>query len=112
MQYQGFESIEYLRQAALANTREKFGYVFSKASEGLFIDRMDQKEEIAARFRNENTFRHVVGVHLVKAASNASTNSHCLFMRFRGERNHAFSLQLHVSPSEIPPQIPVKAHFF
>ena len=33
-----------LRQAALANTMESFGYVFRKALEGLFIDRMDQNE--------------------------------------------------------------------
>src|SRR5660397_14865 len=31
-----------LRQAAMANTMENFGYVFHKALEGLFIDRMDQ----------------------------------------------------------------------
>lgn len=58
---------ESLRQAAMANTMENFGYVFSKALEGLFIDRMDQNEEIAARFMNENTFRHAVSEHLVKA---------------------------------------------
>jgi type I restriction enzyme, R subunit len=37
------------RQAALANTLENFGYVFRKALEGLFFDRMDQNEEIAAK---------------------------------------------------------------
>jgi type I restriction enzyme R subunit len=35
-----------LRQAAMANTMENFGYVFLKALEGLFIDRMEQNEEI------------------------------------------------------------------
>jgi len=42
-----------LRQAAIANTMENFGYVFRKALEGLFIDRMEQNEEITAKFLNE-----------------------------------------------------------
>lgn len=55
-----------LRQAALANTMENFGYVFRKALEGLFIDRMEQNEEITAKFMNEDQFRDVVGQHLLK----------------------------------------------
>jgi len=55
-----------LRQAALANTMENFGYVFRKALEGLFIDRMDQNEEIAAKFMNEDQFREAVSQHLLK----------------------------------------------
>lgn len=55
-----------LRQAALANTMENFGYVFHKALEGLFIDRMDQNEEIAAKFMNEAQFREAVSQHLLK----------------------------------------------
>ncbi len=54
-----------LRQAALANTMENFGYVFFKALEGLFIDRMDQNEEIAAKFMNEKDFREAVARHLL-----------------------------------------------
>jgi type I restriction enzyme, R subunit len=50
-----------LRQAALANTEENFGYVFLKALEGLFIDRMDQNEEITAKFMNEPEFKKTVG---------------------------------------------------
>lgn len=49
-----------LRQAALANTLENFGYVFRKELEGLLIDRMEQNEEIAARFMNDAEFREVV----------------------------------------------------
>ncbi len=45
-----------LRQAAKANTMENFGYAFLKALEGLFIDRMEQNEEIPARFMNESLF--------------------------------------------------------
>jgi len=54
-----------LRQSALANTKENFGYVFLKALEGIFIDRMEQNEEITAKFMNENDFRKVVGNHLL-----------------------------------------------
>ena len=55
-----------LRQAAMANTMENFGYVFQKALEGLFIDRMEQNEEITAKYLNEKEFREVVGQKLLK----------------------------------------------
>ena len=55
-----------IRQAALANTMENFGFVFQKALEGLFIDRMDQNEEITAKFMNENQFKEAVSQHLMK----------------------------------------------
>ena len=55
-----------LRQAAIANTMENFGYVFLKALEGLFIDRMEQNEEITAKFMNEDQFREAVSQHLLK----------------------------------------------
>ena len=55
-----------LRQAALVNTMENFGYVFRKALEGIFIDRMDQNEEITAKFMNEDGFREVVSSQLLQ----------------------------------------------
>jgi type I restriction enzyme R subunit len=55
-----------LKQAALANTMENFGYVFRKALEGLFIDRMDQNEEITAKFMNDKEFQDTVRQHLLK----------------------------------------------
>jgi len=55
-----------LRQAAKANNMENFGYVFKKALEGLFIDRMEQNEELAAKFMNEKEFKDVVGKYLLK----------------------------------------------
>jgi len=55
-----------LRQAAVANTMENFGYVFQKALEGLFIDRMEQNEEITAKFMNEDQFRQLVTRHLLR----------------------------------------------
>jgi type I restriction enzyme R subunit len=55
-----------LRQAAIANTMENFGYVFRKALEGLFIDRMEQNEEITAKFLNEKDFQNAVTKHLLE----------------------------------------------
>jgi type I restriction enzyme, R subunit len=55
-----------LRQAAMANTMENFGYVFQKALEGLFIDRMELNEEITAKYLNEKEFREVVGQKLLQ----------------------------------------------
>jgi type I restriction enzyme R subunit len=57
---------EGIRQAAMANTMENFGYVFLKALEGLFIDRMEQNEDITARFINDKDFQDVVGKHLLR----------------------------------------------
>jgi len=55
-----------LQQVALANTMENFGYVFLKSLEGLFIDRMDQNEEITAKFLNEEEFQSAVGKNLLR----------------------------------------------
>ena len=49
-----------LKQAALANTMENFKFVFDKALEGLFIDRMEQNEDIFARYMNDKDFQQVV----------------------------------------------------
>ena len=56
----------HLREAALANTLENFGYAFRKQLEGLFISRMDQNEEITAKFMNEKEFQDLVGRYLMK----------------------------------------------
>jgi type I restriction enzyme, R subunit len=55
-----------LREAAVANTMENFGYVFRKALENLFIDRMGQNEEITAKFMNEADFKEAVSSHLMQ----------------------------------------------
>ncbi|OGL45328.1 MAG: restriction endonuclease subunit R [Candidatus Schekmanbacteria bacterium RBG_13_48_7] len=54
-----------LQQAALANTMENFGYVLFKALEGLFIDRMEQNENITAKYLNEKDFKKIVDQHLL-----------------------------------------------
>ena len=61
---------EELRQAATANTLDNFRYVFVKALEGLFIDRMEQNEEIFAKYMNDGDFRKVVSEYLLKQVYN------------------------------------------
>ena len=58
----------------MANTMENFGYVFCKALEGLFIDRMEQNEEITARYMNEERFREAVSQHLLEEVYNHIRN--------------------------------------
>jgi len=67
-----------LRQAAIANTMENFGYVFRKALEGLFIDRMEQNEEITAKFMNEKDFQNAVTKHLLEQ----------VYSQIRDEKTH------------------------
>jgi type I restriction enzyme, R subunit len=50
----------HIQQAAIANSRENFKYVFDKAVEGKFIDRMDQNPEIFARYMNDPAFANVI----------------------------------------------------
>jgi type I restriction enzyme, R subunit len=45
---------------------ENFSYVFLKALEGQFIDRMDQNEEITAQYLNNKDFQTAVGQNLLK----------------------------------------------
>ena len=58
-------SSDELRQAALANTLENFSFVFEKALKGIFFERMEQNETIAAKFMNESSFREAVSAHLL-----------------------------------------------
>ena len=57
---------EKIREAALANTEENFSYVLLKLLDELFIGRMEQNEEIAAKYFNEAKFRKLIGKYLVK----------------------------------------------
>ena len=59
-----------LREAARANTLDNFEYIFSKALVDLFIDRMEQNEEITARFMSEPEFQDAVKNHLLKQVYN------------------------------------------
>jgi len=47
-----------LRQAAQVNSSDKFSLLFNRLLESLFIERMDQNEEIFARFMNDTAFQN------------------------------------------------------
>ncbi|MBC2710995.1 MAG: DEAD/DEAH box helicase family protein [Desulfosarcina sp.] len=49
-----------LQQAAAVNPEDKFELVFKSLIENLFVERMDQNEEIFIRFMNDPTFQKVV----------------------------------------------------
>lgn len=49
-----------LRQAAAVNPEEKFRLVFKNLLENLFIERIDQNEDIFARFMNDEKFQREV----------------------------------------------------
>ena len=48
---------EGLRQAAEANPEDKFELVFRNLLEQIFVERMDQNEEIFVRYMNDQSFR-------------------------------------------------------
>jgi len=49
-----------LKQVAAVNPGDKFELVFKNLLEALFVERMDQNEEIFARFMNDKSFQKVV----------------------------------------------------
>jgi type I restriction enzyme R subunit len=51
---------EMLKQAAAVNPGDKFELVFKNLLESLFVERMDQNEEIFVRFMNDAAFQKVV----------------------------------------------------
>ena len=57
-----------LRQAAAVNPGDKFELVFKNLLEALFVERMDQNEEIFARFMNDKSFQKVVTAWLASEA--------------------------------------------
>ena len=56
---------EGLRQAAQANPEDKFALVFQRVLESLFVDRMEQNEDIFARFMNDAGFQQTVASWLI-----------------------------------------------
>jgi type I restriction enzyme R subunit len=56
---------EGLQQAARANPEDKFALVFGRVLESLFVERMEQNEDIFARFINDPSFQTVVASWLV-----------------------------------------------
>jgi hypothetical protein len=68
-------SDEGLQQAAAVNPGDKFELVFKNLLETLFVERMDQNEEIFAKFMNDPAFQKVVTSWLAAEA----------YKRLRGE---------------------------
>jgi type I restriction enzyme R subunit len=59
---------EGLRQAAAVNPEDKFELVFRGLLERLFVERMDQNEEIFVRYMNDVPFRDVVSAWMASEA--------------------------------------------
>ena len=57
-----------LRQAAAVNPEDKFELVFRNLLERIFVERMDQNEEIFVRYMNDQPFRQVVSEWLASQA--------------------------------------------
>jgi type I restriction enzyme R subunit len=57
-----------LRQAAAVNPGDKFELVFKNLLERLFVDRMDQNEEIFVRFMNDVAFQKLVTTWMASEA--------------------------------------------
>jgi type I restriction enzyme, R subunit len=56
---------ETLKQAAQANPEDKFALVFNRILEALNVDRMEQNEDLFARFMNDQGFQNLVATWLV-----------------------------------------------
>jgi type I restriction enzyme R subunit len=56
---------ETLQQAAAVNPEDKFSLVFNRVLESLFVDRMEQNEDIFARFMNDDAFQKTVTAWMV-----------------------------------------------
>ena len=59
---------EGLRQAAAVNPGDKFELVFKSLLENLFVERMDQNEEIFVRFMNDAPFQKLVTAWMASEA--------------------------------------------
>lgn len=59
---------EGLKQAAAVNPGDKFELVFKNLLETLFVERMDQNEEIFAKFMNDSAFQKLVTSWLASEA--------------------------------------------
>jgi type I restriction enzyme R subunit len=51
---------EGLKRAATANSSDRFELVFKNLLETLFVERMDQNEDIFIRFMNDPTFQKLI----------------------------------------------------
>ena len=57
-----------LRQAAAVNPEEKFRLVFKNLLDHMFVERLDQNEEIFVRYMNDTPFQQVVSAWMAAEA--------------------------------------------
>jgi type I site-specific restriction-modification system R (restriction) subunit len=60
--------LDVLQQAAAVNPEDKFELVFKSLVENLFVERMDQNEDIFVRFMNDPAFQKVVTTWMASEA--------------------------------------------
>ena len=75
-----------LRQAAAVNPGDKFELVFKSLLENLFVERMDQNEDIFVRFMNDASFQKIVTAWMA-----SETYRRLRSDGVRGEAEHAES---------------------
>ena len=88
---------EGLKQAATVNPGDKFELVFKSLLENLFVERMDQNEEIFVRFMNDIPFQKIV----------TSWMSSKAYQRFRSD--DAREGMEHVERDTLPPSLRIVA---
>ena len=82
-----------LRQAAAVNPGDKFELVFKNLLENLFVERMDQNEEIFVRFMNDAPFQKIVTAWMASEA----------YRRLRSDDAHRG--EAHVESDALPPRL-------
>jgi len=104
---------EGLRQAAAVNPEDKFELVFRSLLERLFVERMDQNEEIFVRYMNDLPFRDVVSAWM---ASEAYQRLRAARMDARAATSRKLPPELRIAPGtpeerykKCVPLVPLKA---
>ena len=105
---------EGLRQAAAVNPDDKFELVFKSLLENLFVERMDQNEEIFVRFMNDAPFQKLVTAWMASEAYRRLRSDDT-----RGGEEHAgprsqtsANPPMRRSTSRIKPQAPWKGDLY
>jgi len=77
---------EELQQAAQVNSVDKFGLLFKRLLETLFVERMDQNETIFARYMNDGEFQKLVSEWLVTEVYQRLTGSEPSVLEYSARR--------------------------
>ncbi|SRR6266498_430926 len=74
---------EELRQAAQVNSADKFALLFKRLLESLFVERMDQNEEIFGRYMNDRAFQKAVADLLASEVYERLTGGELSVLKYR-----------------------------